>query len=136
MNLLPWLKNPRKIFTASRIERKGCGCKVFVPAGYEGLREKNWPNTELLEEERIEEEIGRYHNCTKYREYETFRLKCTECDTVYRTRRRAGSRTAYGEKNPEASVKLEEKLQRAPLVGGRVISNEKPVIENGADEEE
>jgi len=135
MNIIRWLKNPRKIFTASRIEKKGCGCEVFVPAGYEGLREKNWPKTELLEEDRTEELEGKYSNCTKYREYETFRLKCTECEKVYRTRRRSGSRTDYGEENPEASVKLEEKLQRAPLIGGRLISEEKPVVENESDKE-
>jgi len=135
MNIIKALKNPWKFLNSSGIAEKGCGCKVFKPSGYGGSREKNWPNTELLEEERTEELEGKYRNCTKYREYETYRLKCTECETVYRTRRRSGSRTDYGEKNPEASVKLEHKHQAAPLIGRRVISEEKPVIETEDDKE-
>lgn len=135
MNILPWLRNPRKFFTASRRDRKGCGCAVFVPAGYEGLYEKNWPDTEVLEEEDVEEVAGKYRNCTKYKQFKRFRLKCTRCGTVYRTRRHEHTRVSYSEENPEKALELEQSVQTAPLLGGRIIEDEKPVIEEEGEED-
>lgn len=117
------------LHSAGRRE-KGCGCVVLKPANFEGVYEKDWPDTELLEEDYQKVKIKEYRNCTTNEIYKVFKLKCTRCGKIYTTRNKIGTGIDYGDKNPDAPVRLQMKHTGWK----RWTKKEQPVIESRAKE--
>lgn len=95
-----------------------CGCTA---ADGRGARFSN--ATTVVNRDLHTTHVEEYRNCTKYnQEWEVY-IRCDQCGAEWTERTRAGSKVAYGEKNPGARRKL-----KTNYVGRTVQHNDKPVV--------